>query len=831
MTEVGRLWVETLGPLRVYVGEREIPLGPPKQQAVFAVLALSNNTLVTRGDLIDHLWGSAPPATAAGSIHTYVSGLRRALGEAEASLTSSATGYGLRLAPDQLDIRVVERLASRAPTAPEHRPLAELSAYDEALAHWRPGSALAGVPGPFAEGFRAWAADLSLRLVRERAELLLALDRPVGLADELRTHVAAHPYDERLRALLITALCRSGRTADALAQYQDLRRVLAEDLGIAPSAELRELNSAILTGNGRGTGAPEPTPVPAPALAAVPAPAGAPATPAPVVRPAQLPHGVGAFVGRADAIGQVLAAARGGQESSGGQPTPAIMMVAGVGGVGKTALAVHCAHRLMDEYPDGQLYLDLCGFAPRQQARSSADGLHHLLTSLNVTDIPPDHGQRAALWRSIVRDKRMLIVLDNADSAEQVEELLPGSGPSFTLVTSRNRLSRLAVRYSARRVVLGPLTHPESLELLSAAIGPARVAAEESAARRLAELCDRLPLALRIAAEQVTAGSAARIADLAAELEDVRHRLDGLEIPDDELSSVRGVLSWSYARLDAGSARAFRTLGLLPRTPVRAEAAAALLDLSVPETVATLRNLAAHHLVEAADGGFRMHELTRLYAGELSGEGESASWRRQTLARLLHWHITALTLPPGDPAAWRAQAWDDVAPLVQTAQRIGCHAEAAHLVGLLFEHCYGSGRPRDWVGLLQLGLRSADLARDQDSRAGLLRQLSRACSRLGQDGLDQVDATLGLLRNALATGSSAGDRRLEGLALFGLAKVRAVSGSRPAHVRELALDALARLEGVGATEAAEVTAFLRAPDAARSASADPGREGRRVGAG
>ncbi|MBF9069554.1 AfsR/SARP family transcriptional regulator [Streptacidiphilus fuscans] len=827
MTEEDRLRVETLGPLRAYTGEREVVLGPPKQQAVFAVLALSNSILVTRNDLVDHLWGVTPPATAAGSIHTYVSGLRRALAGAGESLASSATGYSMRLAPDQLDVRVVERLTAQARSDRARRPDAALCAYDEALARWRPGPALAGTPGPFADGYRAWAADLRLRLLTERAELLLDLGRPVGLADELRAHVDAHPYDERLRALLMTALSRSGRTADALAQYQDLRRVLADDLGIDPSAELRELNSSILTRNGRL----------ATAAAVAPAAPVAPATAtAPAATPAQLPHGVGVFVGRADPIAQVRAVACGASDGSGsgsgygegggdsgdsGRTAPAIMMVVGVGGVGKTALAVHCAHLLADHYPDGQLYLDLCGFSPKQPARSSADSLHHLLTSLHVTDVPADHEQRAALWRSIVRDKRMLIVLDNADCAEQVEELLPGAGPSFTLVTSRSRLSRLAVRYSARRVVLGPFDDEESVQLLSASIGQDRVGAELPAARRLAELCDRLPLALRIASEQVSAGVPAPIADLAADLEDVQHRLDGLSIPDDELSSVRGVLSWSYARLDASSARAFRALGLLPGAPVRAEAAAALLDLPVPETLAALRNLAAQHLVECVGNGFRMHELTRLYAGELHDEGESAAWRREALARLLRWYVGALTLPPSDPGAWRARTWDDVAPLVRTAQRIGCHAEAAQLVGLLFERCYGSGRVKDWIELLQLGLRSCELELDRMTRDLLLGQLSQACSRLAQDRLDHVDVTVGHLRNAVAAASSTGNGRLEGLALFGLAKVRAASGTRPALVRELAFDALARLEGAGAQEAAQVAAFLRAPAAVPSTDPDP----------
>ncbi|WP_133259861.1 AfsR/SARP family transcriptional regulator [Streptacidiphilus pinicola] len=601
-----RLRVETLGPLRAWAGPTEIALGPPKQRAVFAVLALSEGSLVSRDELVDHLWGPTPPATAVGSVHTYVSGLRRALaGPAGDALVSTGTGYALRLDPDRLDVRAVEQLAARAGSAREGDPVAAVAACEQALACWRPGAVLGGLPGPFAVEFRAWAADLRLRLLMERAELLLELDRPNGVADELRLHVAAHPYDERLRALLITALHRSGRTADALAQYQDLRRLLAEDLGIDPSAELRELNSSILSENGR---------IRTTADRALRAVATEP------VCPAQLPCSVGAFTGRDDEVRRVLAASVPADRE--GRTTAGIMTVVGPGGVGKTALAVHCAHQSAGAYPDGQLYLNLGGFDPRQSPRSPADALHHLLASLNVADIPADQEQRAALWRSVVREKRLLIVLDNAESAEQVERLLPGAGPSFTLVTSRNRLSGLTMRYAARRVVLSPFGPRASLDLLTAVLGPARVRAELPAARRIAELCDGLPLALRIASEQLAAGSSPRLCDLVADLEDPRHRLDVLQIPDDELHSVRGALSCSYARLDAATAHAFRTLGLAPGADIRPEAAAARLGLPLPVTLTALRNLAAQHLLETTGRGFRMRELTRLYAEELSHRDE-----------------------------------------------------------------------------------------------------------------------------------------------------------------------------------------------------------------
>ena len=262
--ENGRLRVETLGSLRVYAGDREIAVGPPKQRALFAVLALRGDSVVSRDELVDRLWGAAPPATAAGSVHTYLSGLRRVLAGVDGALSSSGAGYLLEIDAARVDARVVERLAARARACRDRsQPLAAVAALDQALACWRPGTVLGGVPGPFAVEHRAWASALRLRLLTERAELLLELGRPSGLADELRGQLAAHPYDERLRALLMTALHRSGRTADALAQYQELRRLLSEDLGIDPSAELQRLNSSILTDNARIVTAPAPAPTPA----------------------------------------------------------------------------------------------------------------------------------------------------------------------------------------------------------------------------------------------------------------------------------------------------------------------------------------------------------------------------------------------------------------------------------------------------------------------------------------------------------------------------------------------------------------------------------------
>lgn len=762
-----RLRVETLGPLRAFVGEREVVLGPPKQRAVFAVLALSRDNVVSRDDLIDYVWGESPPATATGNLHTYMSGLRRALGLSGEALGSSGSGYSLLLGADGLDVVVAERVAARARAGRSERDLsAAVAAFDEALACWRPGSALGGLPGPFVAEHRARVADLRLRLLVERAEVLMELGRPGAVAEQLQDHVRANPYHERLRGLLMSALHHSGQTADALAHYRELRKLLADDLGIDPSAESQALHAAILADNaGNASATPRSAPVSAPASATNQnADISAPPQASPV-RPAQLPRGDSNFVGRVAAIHQVLEAARtAASESAAETPDesecegPQIVLIVGAGGIGKTALAVRCAHLLATAYPDGQLHVNLRGFDPRHPARSSADVLHQLLVSVNVNKIPESLDQRAALWRSIVRDKRMLIVLDNAESAEQVEDLLPGGGPSFVIVTSRNRLSGLSVRYAARRVALGPLTADESLTLLFTSIGSVRVAGELAAARNLAELCGHLPLALRIAAEQVSAGPAVKIRDVIAGLEDVRGRLDALRLPDDELSSVRGVLSWSYTRLDAATARAFRLLGLVPGVSIRPEAAAALFALPPEESADMVRNLAGQHLLESTAGSYWMHDLTRIYAEEAAGLGESEESGRQALERLLEWYVRTLVvryestsiwvpfrLEPGFPyavpslgdqrerVAWTGQEWDNIAPLMAAAQRIGRHDRVWQLCYLLFEYFYAAGQARDWVETVRLGMRSADRLQDRVAQAVLHNHLSVAYSRLGRN--------------------------------------------------------------------------------------------------
>ncbi len=542
--------------MRAWRGDAELELGGPGQRAVLGMLAMRASQAVSRAELIDGLWGEDPPASAVNGVHVHVAGLRRALEpdrEHRAPgqvLPASGSGYLLRLEPGQVDAADLDRhlaLASRRASGGDMAGAAR--SLDEALALWH-GSALAGIPGPWAEIERVRLDELRLGGTEERVGLMLALGAHQQAVARLAGLIREHPLRERLRGQLMVALYRCGRQGDALAEFRAARQVLASELGVEPGPELRRLHQQILAADPVLDQAPAPG-ADAPELVRS---GSGPSASVPSV-PRQLPADAIPFLGRARELAELDRHLVG----------PAVYVVTGTAGVGKTTLAVHWAHRVRDaRFPDGQLYVNLRGYDPAEPM-SAGDALAGALRALGVAgrEVPADTEERATRYRSLLDGRRMLIILDNAAAVEQVRPLLPGTSACAVIVTSRDSLAGLVAREGARRLELDLLPRADAVALLRALIG-GRADADPAAAAALVRQCARLPLALRVAAELAAARPAQPLAQLAGELADEQRRLDLLEAGGDPRTAVRGVLSWSCRHLPADAGRAFRLLGLHP---------------------------------------------------------------------------------------------------------------------------------------------------------------------------------------------------------------------------------------------------------------------------
>ncbi|MDF5756206.1 AfsR/SARP family transcriptional regulator [Spongiactinospora sp. TRM90649] len=482
-----------LGRLDAAVGERPIGVRGRRTQLTLATLLLDAGRVVPVPRLMEAVWEHDPPASARTQIAMAVSNLRRALRQAGGPpdvIETSGPGYRMRVTGVRLDAWTAEeRLLWARSAVADGRAEEAAVLYRDALRLWR-GPVLDGLGGLdstiVTAGARRWE-DLRLVATEELADVQFALGRPAELIERLSGLLAQHPFRERLRAQLMTALARTGRQTDALDLYQDGRRLLARELGLEPGGDLREVHLAILRGD----------------------PSMHPAAPAPrPVRPAQLPAAVAAFAGRdaeLRALDGLLAV----------QGLP-VSVISGVAGAGKTALALHWAHRAADVFADGQLFADLRGNGTGPVSPGVV--LERFLRALGVTGdrIPADPEERAALYRSVLRGRRALIVLDAAASADQVRPLLPGGAGCCVVVTARRRLAGLMVSHDARPVPLGALGAGEAVHLLRMTAGAARIDGDPAAARRLADLCERLPLALRIAGTRLAVQPTLTVAEVSA---------------------------------------------------------------------------------------------------------------------------------------------------------------------------------------------------------------------------------------------------------------------------------------------------------------------------
>ncbi|HET7247570.1 MAG TPA: BTAD domain-containing putative transcriptional regulator [Streptosporangiaceae bacterium] len=736
--------VRILGPVDVMVDGESRPVRGLRRKAVLAVLALQAGEVVSTDRLTDVVWGQAAPATAVNTLQSHMSYLRTVLGD-KCAILAQAPGYLLDLCGDGTDVQEAERLLAQGMRSAE--PAEAARQLRQALNLWR-GRPLADVTGV------AWLEEqadrldlLRLRIRQALSEARLAAGEHAQLVPELEEMAASHPLDERIHEQLMLALYRSGRQADALAVYHRLRGTLDEELGIGPGQPLRDLEMAILQ---------QDPALDAPVLAAPQVPV-----------PAQLPPAVPGFTGRGAELASLdMLADRGatvGPTAAAGPAAPAAMAicaVSGTAGVGKTALAVHWAHRAATRFPDGQLYVNLRGFGPAGTAVDPGQALSGFLDALGVpaARIPADLDARAGLYRSLLAGKRVLVVLDNARSADQVRPLLPGSPGCLGLVTSRDQLGGLVATEGARPLPLDLLTTADARELLTQRLGEARVAAEPQAAGDIITACARLPLALTIAASRAATSPGFPLAAVAAELSEACCALDPFH-GGDHATDVRAVFSWSYRALSPEAARLFRLLGLHPGPDTAVAAAASLAAVPPGQARALLTELTrAHLLAEHAPGRYTFHDLLRAYASELASGQECPADRDAAVHRLLdHYLHTAsnaaalidtcqsmeLAGPlPGAIAGEHAAAedalrWSDderatLLAAVYLAADVGLDAQCWRLAWTLTTFLGRRGFSQDQISALRTGLSAARRSGDATGQAHALIGLGRGYARTGR---------------------------------------------------------------------------------------------------
>ncbi|MGY5057060.1 BTAD domain-containing putative transcriptional regulator [Streptomyces sp. 900105755] len=690
-TEAAALRFSVLGPVRAWRAGEPLNTGSPQQRALLAALLLREGRTATAAELIDALWGPEPPSQALAAVRTYASRLRKILDPGV--LVSESGGYAVRgLGEGALDVAAAQDLAAAAEKARGAGDLRQArDALNRALALWD-GEPLAGVPGPYADAQRTRLEEWRLQLLESRLDMDLEQGCHAEAVSELTALTAAHPLRERLRELLMLALYRSGRQAEALAVYADTRRLLAEELGVDPRSGLRDLQQRILQAD--------------PALAEPSSPA--PETPSLLVRPAQLPATVPDFTGRSafvTELSEVLASAEG--------RVMAVSALAGIGGVGKTTLAVHVAHQARSAFPDGQLYVDLQGAGAR--AAEPETVLGSFLRALGTPDsaIPDSLDDRAALYRSVLDGRRVLVLLDNAKDAAQVRPLLPGTEGCAALVTSRVRMVDLA---GAHLVDLDVMSPDEALQLFTRIVGVERVASEREAALDVVAACGFLPLAIRIAASRLAARRTWTVSVLAAKLADERRRLDELQAGD---LAVKATFELGYGQLEPAQARAFRLLGLADGPDISLAAAAAVLDLPAEDTEDLLEALVDTSLLEsAAPGRYRLHDLVRLYARACAERDEQPPAEREAaMSRLLDFYLATAA---------------GVYAIERPGERVLDHLSRNTYPGLTFTH---RDKALDWLFTEASGLLAAV---QQAGTAGRLRRaadLLVAAVDLGESGI------------------------------------------------------------------------------------------------
>ena len=733
----GAVEFRTLGPIELSVDGGAVAVRGGKLQTLLALLLIKANSVAERDWLIDQLWSGQPPATAIPTLRSHVYQLRKHLTRCDgAALAGKTGGYSLQIAASSVDSHQFEAAASQGRQALQRGELEEAaSMFRAGLALWR-GDAFAGIDAPAVRDRARLLDELRLEITELRLSAELDRGTPTMAVAELESLTAAFPMREELWRLLMISLYRTGRQGEALQAYQRLYRLLDDELGVSPSGALEQLHRQILTGDPQlhntaaGTVTVQEREAP------------------PSLVPRQLPAAAVHFTGRGPQLAALSELLR--RNETGAESEAAAAVITGTAGVGKTALAIHWGHRVAEHFPDGQLYVNLRGFDPAGLPITPADALRTLLEALGVpsAQIPAGLDARSGLYRSLLADRRILVVLDNARDADQARPLLPGARGSVAVVTSRHHLVGLLAS-GAHSTFLAPLDADDAGSFLACRLHKDRTAAEPEAVHQIIDACAGLPLALAIVAARAATHPDFELTALAAELLDTNRRLDVLAEPGD-VTDLRAVFSWSFQALSADAARLFRLLSVHPGPELSRAAATGIAAVASQRAHRLLSELArANLLIEMRPGRFAFHDLLRAYAAELADDTIPSAELTAVFERLLDGylgtayeaaiHLDRSRPPVSDPptateaidspstaTAWLTQEYAVLYRAMEHAMRHGLHSRAWKMAFTLQTFQQRTGRVADWVTSQRIAVRAATADGDPAASAAAHRRLAGA---------------------------------------------------------------------------------------------------------